>query len=197
MFPPEYRKSFSVLRKEIGIGSTLKIIFFSALKSRNICFPVDEDYDEAEKRKIILKNHFKLLTQMYKELQNRYGIQRANEIIHEVLIQSGPVFMRGFSPLPSNGTLIDFIPIYKNFESNNLIFETIEESNHRFEIVIHRCLIYEAFKELGLEEITKWMCDIAFLYFNDYHPQLKYTKDLMIARGDDVCHEIFVWEGSN
>ena len=90
--------------------------------------------------------------------------------------------------------LTDFIKIYKDFEINNIVFDVIEESEEKFEIVIKRCFIYESFNELGLEDLTKWMCDIAFNYFSNYHPKIKYIKDRMIARGDDNCHEVFTWE---
>ncbi len=38
------------------------------------------------------------------------------------------------------------------------------------------------------------MCDIAFNYFSHYHPRMTYAKDRMIARGDETCHEVFIWE---
>jgi hypothetical protein len=44
-----------------------------------------------------------------------------------------------------------------------------------------------------MPEVTQWMCDIAFEYFSCYHPRMTYMKDRMIARGDETCHEVFVW----
>jgi hypothetical protein len=194
LLKPEYRMGFRVLRKEIGLGPTLRVGFSAAHKSRKHSFRAESSSDASEKQKNILKNHFKLLSHMYNELSTRFGKDRANEIMHEVLMEAGPVFMRGFAPIGSNGTLKDFISIYKAFESQNLVFDVIEESDQRFEIEVRRCLIYEAFKELGMDDLTKWMCDIAFLYFKSYHPKLKYTKDRMIARGDETCHEVFLWQ---
>lgn len=103
-------------------------------------------------------------------------------------------FFRGFTSLGCEERLADFIKIYKDFESHNAVFNVIEESKQKFEIVIRRCLIYEAFKELGLGNLTQWMCDIAFAYFKNYHPQMKYMKARMIAGGDETCREIFVWQ---
>jgi predicted metal-binding transcription factor (methanogenesis marker protein 9) len=34
----------------------------------------------------------------------------------------------------------------------------------------------------------------AFAYVSHYHPRMKYSKESMIARGDDACHGVFVWE---
>ena len=87
-----------------------------------------------------------------------------------------------------------FADIYKDFESKNIVFDVIEQSETRFEIEVKRCLIYESFQELGMDELTQWMCDIAFAYFSGYHPRMRYTKDRMIARGDSTCHEVFEWE---
>ena len=145
-------------------------------------------------KKARIKNHFKLLSLFYEGLRKRYGADRTNELMHEILMQGGQDFFRGFAPIGTNGGLNDFIRIYKAFESHNILFDVVEESERRFEIVIRRCLVYEAFNELGLGELTGWMCDIAFAYFNDYHPKIEYTKDRMIARGADTCHEVFNWK---
>ena len=128
-------------------------------------------------------------------MKQQYGEEKTLDVMHKVLKKCGPIFMRGFKRLGPNKDLTDFIPIYKEFESQNLIFDVIEESSNRFEIIVKRCLIYEAFKELGLEKITQWMCDIAFIYFGSYHPKLKYSKDQMIAKGHENCHEVYTWLG--
>ena len=193
MFEPEYRASFRVLRREIGLFPTLKIALIALLKSRNIQF-IENDLDITAKKKTKLKSHFKLLALVYREMMQHYTEEKTLEVMHRILVQCGPIFMRGFKPLGPNEDLSNFIQIYKEFESQNLIFDVIKESPTRFEIVVKRCLIYEAFKELGLEKITQWICDIAFLFFENYHPQLLYSKDQMIAKGNERCHEVFIWQ---
>ena len=131
---------------------------------------------------------------MYKELKRQLGTEKTNEVMHTVLMRGGQAFFRGFTPLGADGDLMDFVTVYKDFEANNVVFDVIEESHQKFEIVIRRCLIYETFMELGIGDLTQWMCDIASDYFNGYHPRIQYTKDRMIARGDDTCHEVFVWQ---
>ncbi len=195
MLEPEYRVGFWVLKKEIGLWSTLKVIIPVAFKSLRINYEADKSLDDAEIKKIGLKNNFKLIALIYKELQRRFGTQKTNEIMHEVLMKSGQVFFRGFTPLGIEDNLKDFSKIYKNFENNNVVFDVVEESKQKFEVVIRRCLIYEAFMELGIGDLTQWMCDIAFAFFKEYHPKINYIKDRMIARGDDTCHEIFIWQG--
>ena len=192
MFAPEYRASFAILKKEIGLRPTLKLTSSSILKSLTIRFKAN-DPDVITVKKNILKNHFKLFAVLYKKMIQHYGEEKALEVMRRILKECGPIFMRGFKRLDPNEDLINFIPIYKEFESQNLVFDVIEESPERFEIIVKRCLIYEAFKELGLEKITQWMCDIAFIYFDKYHPKLTYSKDRMIAKGDDNCHEVFIW----
>jgi hypothetical protein len=193
MFEPEYRVGFRVLTEQIALWPTLKVVIPATLKSLRIDYETDKDPYGAERTKAEIKHHFKLLALMYEELQKHYGTQRTNEIMHEVLMKAGPVFFRGFTPLGPNDDLTDFAKIYKRFERHNLVFDVREESKDRLEIVVRRCLVYESFNELGLVDLTPWMCDIAYAYFESYHPKIKYTKDRMIARGDDTCHEVFVW----
>ncbi len=194
MLEPEYRVGFQALRKEIGLWSTFRAVAAAALKSLRIGYETDEDLEAAERTKVEIKNHFKLLALTYKELQKQYGTQRTNEIMHEVLMKGGQVFFRGFPPLGPNDNLTDFALIYKDFERHNIVFDVTRESKDEFEIDISRCLIYESFTELGIGYLTQWMCDIAYAYFNGYHPKIEYMKDRMIARGDDTCQEMFVWQ---
>jgi hypothetical protein len=195
MFEPEYRVGFRVLREKIGrLGSTLKVVIPAIARSVITDYDADENLEEDERTKANIKNHFKLLALIYEELQKRYGTPRANEIMREILMKGGRVFFRGFIPLGPGDDLRRFVEVYKDFESHNIVFDVVEESEERFEIVIKRCLVFESFNELGIGALTEWMCDIAFDYFSNYHPRMKYMKDRMIARGDDTCHEVFVWE---
>jgi hypothetical protein len=192
MFAPEYRASFGILKKEIRLLPSLRLTLFSLLKSVNIKYNVN-DPDIIEIKKNNLKNHFKLFAVLYRDIIHQYGEEKTLDVMKKILKKCGPIFMRGFKRLDPNEELVDFIPIYKEFESQNLVFDVIEETPERFEIIIKRCLIYEAFKDLGLEKITQWMCDVAFIYFENYHPNLKYSKDRMVAKGDTNCHEVFTW----
>jgi hypothetical protein len=191
--PPEYKAGFRILIERIGFWSTLKIGLVAFIKSSKTHFKTDKGADNAEKTKVKLKNHFKLLALMYKELERRYGIETTDKIMEEVVLEGGDVYFEGFTRLDPDENLLDFIKIYKLFERRNIVFNVVEENERHFEIVINRCLVFECFNELDVPGLTKWMCDIAFNYFNHYHPKIKYEKDCMIARGDKTCHEIFSW----
>jgi hypothetical protein len=196
MFEPEYRVGLRILMGRLGMGPALRVGVPAILKSLTVRFRVRGNGDAHEKTKVDIKNHFALLGALYREMERRYGREKTNVIMHDVLMGGGRRFFRGFSPLAPGEDLLDFVRIYKDFESHNIVFRVIEASKSRFEIVIHRCLIYESFRELGIPDLTRWMCDIAHDYFSSYHPAIGYVKDRMIARGADTCHEVFTWDAS-
>jgi hypothetical protein len=176
MLAPEYRVGFRVLREKIGWRAELNIVipaFFRALKIKHTA---GEGSGEAGATKARLKNHFQLLANMYRMLEKRYGKVRTDEIMRDVLSEGGNVFFRGFARLRPGEQLAEFVEIYKKFESNNIVFDVLEETDKRFEIEIKRCLVCGAFNELGVPALTQWMCDIAFRYFSRYHPQMTYAK---------------------
>ena len=193
MLAPEYRVGFRVLRGKIGSWATLRSAIPASLKASMVRHRVERALDDAEVIKADLKNHFQLLANLYHLLEKRYGEVRTGEIMREVLLEGGYVFFRGFTRLGPGEKLREFVKIYKVFERNNIEFDVIEQTDKRFEIEVTRCLVFEAFHELGIAVLTQWMCDIAFDYFSRYHPQMTYEKDRMIARGDSTCHEIFTW----
>jgi hypothetical protein len=193
MLTPEYRVGFRVLREKIGLWTALTIAipaFFNALM---INHRVEESSDKTERTKADLKNHFQLLANIYQMLEKRYGKASTDEVMKDVLFEGGDVYFRGFTRLGPGEKLREFAAIYKAFECKNIVFDVMEETDKRFEIEIKRCLVFEAFNELGVPALTQWMCDIAFHYFSLYHPQMTYEKDRMIARGADSCHEVFTW----
>jgi len=194
MLAPEYRVGFRVLREKTGLRAALSIAIPAFFKALMVTHKAREGSDKAEEAKADLKNYFQLLANMYQMLEKRYGKTRTDEIMKDVLLKGGDVFFQGFTPLGPNETLRDFIEIYKAFECNNIMFDVVEETDRRFEVVIKRCLVFEAFNELGVPALTQWMCDIAFRYFSHYHPNITYEKDRMIARGADTCHEVFRWD---
>ena len=194
MFRPEHRVSFQVLKKEVGMCSALRAMIPAVLKSRRTKYEAEKNADEVDKKKTAMKNNFKFLALIYGELQRRYGTPRGTELMRAILMNVAPGFFSGFTPLGPDDDLTDFIKVYKSFECHNLVFDVIEESKERFEIVVRRCLIYESFNELGMAHLAPCICDSAFTYFQSYHPRLKYMKDRVIAKGDDTCHEIFVWD---
>lgn len=190
MIEPEYRLGFRILRQEIGLGATLRLAVSSLLKSISINFPTKQNAGQEETAKAKIKNRFKLLALMYEGLRKAYGASKTTDIMRRILMEAGQVFFTGFTPLGPDANLLNFADIYKEFESKNIVFDVIEQSETRFEIEVKRCLIYESFQELGMDELTQWMCDLAFAYFSWYHPRMRYTKDRMIARGDSTCHEV-------
>jgi hypothetical protein len=194
MLAPEYRVGFRVLREEIGLWAALSVAMPAFFKALMVKHKVEEGSDNVKAAKVDLKNHFQLLANIYQMLEKRHGKARTDEMMKEVLLQGGEVFFRGFKRLGPGEKLVEFVKIYKAFERNNIVFDVIEETDKRFEIEIKRCLVYEAFNELGVPALTQWMCDIAFHYFSRYHPQMTYEKDQMIARGAASCHEVFTWD---
>jgi hypothetical protein len=193
MLAPEYRVGFRVLRQKVGLLTALSIAVPAFFNSLTVKHHVKEGSDRAEGTKADLKNHFQLLANMYQSLEKQCGKARTDEIMRDVLLAGGNAFFRGFTRLQPGEKLGEFVEIYKAFERNNIVFDVIEETDERFEIEIKRCLVFEAFNELGVPALTQWMCDIAFHYFSQYHPQMTYEKDRMIARGAATCHEVFNW----
>jgi hypothetical protein len=193
MLSPEYRIGFAVLREKLGLQAALNIAIPAFLKTLMVKHKAEEGSDKAEHAKADLKNHFQLLANICQKLKMQYGKAHTNDIMKDMLLKGGHVYFRGFTRLGAGEKLGKFVEIYKAFESKNIVFDVMEQTDKRFEIEIKRCLVFEAFNELGLPSLTQWMCIIAFHYFSQYHPHITYQKDRMIARGADSCHEVFTW----
>jgi hypothetical protein len=194
MLAPEYVVGLRVLIARLGLFGALRVAIPAYVKATVANRKARRGLEEAEPTKAALKNHFRPLAYMYQAMEKRHGEKRTEEVMRDVLLQGGDTYFRGFTKLGPQEKLGRFVEIHKAFESKNILFDVLVETDSRFEIEIRRCLVYEAFNELGVPGLTKWMCDIAFEYFSRYHPQMTYEKDRMIARGATSCHEVFTWK---
>ena len=135
-----------------------------------------------------------MLAVLYDALQTKYGKERADTVMVKVLSQVACGFFKGFTPIGPGEKLPAFSKVYQAFENNNLVFEVIEDSEEKLEFVVRRCLINESMNELGMGHLAPHICDFAFEYFKSYHPNIEYLKDRAIGKGDETCHEIFLWK---
>jgi len=187
------KESVRLLKDEIGLISAYWVGIPAEMKSNKFQYTASADADQPEKNKTALKNHFKLIAQIYPRLQKKYGKQIADEIMGKAVVKLANCFFKGFKPIGPNDKFPAFAKIYKDFESHNLVFEVIQETDTKLEVMVRRCLIYEALKDLGMSELTKNLCNFAYVYFESYHPKIKYLKDCAIGKGDTICHETFLW----
>ena len=187
------KESVRLLKDEIGLISAYWVGIPAEMKANKFQFTASADADQPEKNKTALKNHFKLAAQLYPRLQKKYGKQLSDEIMGKVVVKVAHCFFKGFKPIGPNDKFPAFAKIYKDFESHNLVFEVIQETDTKLEVMVRRCLIYEAMKDLGMGKLTKNLCNFAYTYFESYHPKIKYLKDCAIGKGDNTCHETFLW----
>jgi hypothetical protein len=187
------KESVRLLKDEIGVVSAYLVGIPAEMKANKFQFNASADADQPEKNKTALKNHFKLIAQLYPRLQKKYGKPMADEIMGKVVVKLCDCFFKGFKPIGPNDKFPAFAKIYKDFEDHNLVYEVIQETDTKLEVMVRRCLIHEAMKDLGMGELTKNICNFAYTYFASYHPKIKYLKDCAIGKGDGTCHETFLW----
>jgi len=186
-------EAVSLLEKEIGLEDALEIGTKAAFNAQKMNFEFPEGADRGDRNKVNLKNYFKLHGEMYKLLQEKYGSERAKEVMSNSIVTMAKGFFKGFAPIGPDDKLLDFAKVYKEFESNNLIFDIIKEDEKEIDYKVNRCAIHESMSELGMGELVTNLCGFAHLYFMGYHPKIKYLKDKAIGKGDPYCHEWFVW----
>ncbi|MCX7919927.1 MAG: L-2-amino-thiazoline-4-carboxylic acid hydrolase [bacterium] len=189
-----FMEAVELLKDEIGLVSAYMIGIPATIAANKLNFCVSADADQAEQNKTALKNAFKLVAQIYPRLQKKYGKQVADDIMGKVLVKVATEFFQGFKPIGPDDKFPAFAKIYKDFESHNLVFDVIEETDTKLDVIVRRCLIYEAMKDLGMGDLIPHLCQFAFTYFQSYHPNIKYLKDKMIGSGDACCHETFLWK---
>jgi hypothetical protein len=141
MLEPEHKVGFRVLLDEIRLPGTAAAVVPALFRSLGVRYTVDEGADEPERAKARIKNPFKLLAFLCKELQVRYGAERANAVVRSAMMEGRLEFFRGFTPLGPENILTDFVKVYMDFERHNIVFDVVEDTDMRFEVVIRWYLV--------------------------------------------------------
>jgi len=138
---------------------------------------------------------------VYINLKTAIGPKKAFEVMRIVILTAGVSKQNIlFEPIRKERTFKNFIQqeleINKTGTTRWNTLEIVEQTSHRFEIKITRCLYHELTSSLGIPELTPIVCQVDNAVFNSYLPeQMTFHRNgqgKRIADGNKECH--FVWE---
>jgi hypothetical protein len=183
--------AFTEIKKHLGFFIStyliLKMILKSTIKTKY--------YSESKE----IEKQILPFIILYKDLEKRLDKKLVNKIGKEILTQCCVLdLILTFPKLnPNNGSLKEYLEILKNskyFSYSN--YKIVEESCDKARLIVTKCGYCEVLKKYELMELAPCLCKSDIIFFETYHPKLKFILEESIAKGDRTCKETYLWGGN-
>jgi hypothetical protein len=75
----------------------------------------------------------------------------------------------------------------------NLVAETDQPEGNSVSLRVHRCFINEVVRDVGLLSVGDIICHGDFIFWEHYHPRVKFSRTKTLLKGDEICNHTITW----
>jgi hypothetical protein len=138
-----------------------------------------------------------LQTWMYKRLKDRLGQEKAYEVTRACILPIGLALQQGnLRAVEAPRTFENLIAYQQRTNREGPTrwnkMDILEQSVHRYEFRVTRCLFHDLYTQLEVPELTRLMCEVDNAIFNSYLPELvtfhRNGLGNRLADGAKACH---------
>lgn len=182
----------SVVKRLGPVDASRALLFatsehLSAIRRGEGCYP------EEGKRRMWLKLSF--LKHVYEYTRQR---DAGKAIRHFDSILRGPAmdFIGQFVP-PSRDLTRDVVlhQIWPRLarDDYNVVAEACPANGDSASLRVSRCFINEVVRDIGLTHLGDRICHGDFIFWENYHPNVRFTRTKTLLRGDECCDHTLTW----
>jgi len=138
-----------------------------------------------------------LQTWMYLRLKEQVGREKAFELVRACILPIGLALQQGSLRAVEEPRTFENLVVYQQRTNREgptrwNKMEVLEQSEHRYEFRVSRCLFHDLYTQLGTPELTRLMCEVDNAIFNTYLPeQVTFHRNGIgnrLADGAPECH---------
>jgi hypothetical protein len=179
--------------KTLGLLKGTRVISLSSSKQFHAMISGKGSYREEGKRRIWFKMYF--LKVIYEYL-NEADIQNANETFEKIIDAPGRAYIGNFAP-PARLFTKDFLlnQAWKDFiKTDYNIQVTVDEPvDNSSSLHVTRCFMNDVVRDLDMMPVAELICNCDFHFWKNYHPNVRFSRDKTLLRGDDFCNHTLTW----
>jgi hypothetical protein len=179
--------------KTLGIAEGLKTISYASIKHFGAIMRGEGCYPEKGKQRIWFKLHY--LKEVYEYLKKR-DESTADHRFDEII--KGPTlkFIGRVIP-PSRRFTKDFMlhNVWQHLIDNdyNIEGKVMPPEGDSVSLNVRRCFINEVARDVGLMLVADRLCNGDYIFWENYHPQVKFSRTKTLIRDDDFCDHTLTW----
>ena len=177
----------------LGLFQGIKVINLASIKHFYAIIKGEGNYPEKGKRRVWFKLHY--LKHVYDYLK-KTDSTTAEKKIEEIIKESTLQFIGQMIPESSLFT--------KEFMLNN-VWQHVVENDYNIEgdvmppvgnsvsLNVRRCFYNEVARDVGLMPVADRMCNGDYIFWETYHPNVKFSRTKTLIAGDDHCNHTITW----
>ena len=151
-------------------------------------------YPEPGKRRIWFKLHY--LAGVYAFLEDR-DPERAIELFDAIV--TGPTLAFIGRVIPPADRLSKDLVLRRLWpemirRDYNIVADAVPPDGNSASLCVHRCYINEVVRDVGLLPMADAICGGDEVFWDGYHPNVRFSRTRTLLRGDSVCDHTLPWE---
>jgi hypothetical protein len=182
----------SVVRT-LGVADGLRAIAFATRRHLAALASGEGQYPEAGKRRIWFKLHY--LGGVYEYLKRNHRGEAA-EYFDAIVEDPTTRFIGNVSP-PARCLSRDYVlhHLWRDMISRdyNIEAESLPSQDNSASLQVHRCFINEVVRDIGLMPVADRFCFGDFRFWEDYHPNVHFSRTRTLLAGDLLCDHTLTW----
>jgi hypothetical protein len=179
--------------KTLGLAGGLKALGFATSRQMSDIGRGEGNYPEKGKRRIWFKLNY--LKHVYQYLK-KHNEADASEHIASILLGPSLKFIANFVPPPEKLTKdIVLHEVWPNLVENdyNVDAEACPPKRNSATLHVHRCFFNEVVRDIGLMDVADRICHADFVFWENYHPNITFSRTKTLIAGDNLCDHTINW----
>jgi hypothetical protein len=177
----------------MGLFQGIKIINYASMKHFSAIVKGGGSYPEKGKRRVWFKLHY--LKHVYEYLKKKDSTT-AEKKIEEIIRDSTLQFIGQMIPASSRFTKEFMLnSVWQHLVANdyNIEGDVMPPEGNSVSLNVRRCFYNEVAREVGLMSIADRMCNGDYIFWETYHPNVKFSRTKTLISGDDHCNHTITW----
>ena len=151
-------------------------------------------YPEKGKQCVWFKLHF--LRLIYDYLEETRSEEQAGTLFEAIAKAPTLQFIGNLIP-PSNRLTKEYILHHLWAEmiskDTNIVSEACPPEGNSASMRVTRCFINEVSRDIGLLPLADRLCYGDYLFWEDYHPNITFSRTQTLVDGDPICNHTVTW----
>ena len=190
----EMKAGAAAIARTLGPEEGTRAMAFAARRHLAAMWSGEGLYPEKGKRRVWFKLHF--LKCIYDYLEKTRSEEQAGALFEAIAKAPTLQFIGNLIP-PSNRLTKEYILHHLWAEmiskDTNIVSEACPPKGSSASMRVTRCFINEVSRDIGLLPLADRLCYGDYLFWENYHPNITFSRAHTLVDGDPICDHTVTW----
>jgi hypothetical protein len=179
--------------KTLGLIEGIKAINYASAKHSAAMIRGEGNYPEPGKQRIWFKLNY--LKYIYEYLKRKNQAE-ANLTLEKIIKAPTLQFIGQMIPkarLFTKDFMLNHVWQHLTENDYNIEGHVMPPTDNSVSLNVTRCFYNEVARDVGLMSVADRMCDGDYIFWETYHPNVRFSRTKTLINGDDYCDHTITW----